>query len=323
MAAIRGAVTRARNRDSPAGGRMIGYARVSTEEQGTDPQCDALRDAGCAAIFEEHASGADRSRPVLARVLREIHPGETLVVVRLDRLARSVSHLLAVIEQLEAKGAYFRSLRDPIDTTTPQGLFSLQVLGAVAQLERALIAERTKAGLQSARLRGRVGGNPGLRAHDPEAVRKARAARDATHLNAVLGHLDEWLPTVRRMRPAQPWGDIVRVLNRVAGIPWTSERLRRTVRRLVAEKIVEPELLDPSPRKPAGDRLVVLVAGIASAAPERTLQQIASQLEGMRERTPRGGTRWHASSVRHLLHRAQRLGLLSTSVTFSHAGGQG
>jgi len=313
MAAIRTGAIRAKGQPPAAPGRLIGYARVSTDEQGTDPQLDELRDAGCLTIQEEHASGADRSRPVLARLLREIRPAETLVVVRLDRLARSVSHLLAVIEQLEAKGAHFRSLRDPIDTTTPQGMFSLQVLGAVAQLERALIAERTKAGLLSARLRGRVGGNPGLRARDPEAVRKARAARDAAHLNAVLAHLEEWLPIVRRMRPGQPWGDVVRVLNRTGGMVWTSERLRRTVRRLAAEKIVEPGLLDPSPRKPAGDRLVVLVAGIASAAPDRTLQQIASQLEGMRERTPRGGTRWHASSVRHLLQRAERLGLLGAA----------
>src|SRR5665647_2505378 len=130
-------------RKTAAPGRLIGYARVSTEEQGTDPQLDELRAAGCNAVLEEHASGADRSRPVLARLLREIRPGETLVVVRLDRLARSVSHLLAVIEQLEASGAHFRSLRDPIDTTTPQGMFSLQVLGAVAQPARALIAART------------------------------------------------------------------------------------------------------------------------------------------------------------------------------------
>jgi len=160
--------------------------------------------------------------PRLARLLREIAPGETVVVVRLDRLARSVSHLLAVIEQLDAKGAYFRSLRDPVDTATAQGMFSLQMLGAVAQLERALIAERTKAGLRSARLRGRVGGNPGLRARDPEAIRKARAARDAAHLNAVLARLDDWLPIVRRMRPGQPWGDVVRVLNRTAGMSWTT-----------------------------------------------------------------------------------------------------
>src|SRR6202790_869200 len=181
--------------------RLIGYGRVSTEEQGTDPQLDELRAAGCATVLEEHASGADRGRPVLARLLHEIRPGETLVVVRLDRLARSVSHLLAVIEQLEAAGAHFRSLRDPIDTTTPQGMFSLQVLGAVAQLERALIAERTKAGLNAARARGRVGGNPGLRARDPKAITAARAARNKVHMNGVLACLYEWLPTVRRLRP--------------------------------------------------------------------------------------------------------------------------
>src|SRR5882724_3803299 len=167
-------------------GRLIGYARVSTEEQGTDPQRDELRAAGCAAVLEEHASGADRSRPVLARLLREIRPDETLVVVRLDRLARSVGHLLAVIEQLEANGAHFRSLRDPIDTTTPQGMFSLQVLGAVAQLERALIAERTKSGLQAAKARGRLAGNSGLRARRPEAVRAVSAARGRAYLDELV-----------------------------------------------------------------------------------------------------------------------------------------
>ncbi len=293
----------------PAPGRLIGYARVSTEEQGTDPQLDELRAAGCATIFEEHASGADRSRPVLARLLAEIAPGDTLVVVRLDRLARSVSHLLVVIEQLEVGGTHFRSLHDPIDTRTPQGMFSLQVLGAVAQLERALIAERTRAGLKAARARGRTGGNPGLKARDPIAIRRMAAARDAAHLDGVLAQLDRWLPTVRRMRPAQPWGDVVRVLNGSQSTNWTVERQRRTVGRLVKEGLAEPELLGRARRMPGHDRLVRLVAGIKAAAPERTLQQIASQLEAMRERTPQGGTRWHPSSVRHLLGRAGHVGL--------------
>jgi DNA invertase Pin-like site-specific DNA recombinase len=303
----------AKTRKAAGSGRLIGYARVSTEEQGTDPQRDELHTAGCDTILEEHASGTDRSRPVLARLLREIHPGETLVVVRLDRLARSVSHLLAVIEQLEASGAHFRSLRDPIDTTTPQGMFSLQVLGAVAQLERALIAERTKAGLRAARSRGRVGGNPGLRTGDLEAIRKVRSSRAAAHLDGVLAQLDAWLPIVRRMRPDQPWGDVVRVLNRGGAASWTVERLRRTVRRLVSEGIVESHLLDRARRQRGDDRLVRLVAGIAAAAPDRTLQQIASQLEAMRERTPRGGTRWHPSSIRHLLARAEERGLAGRS----------
>jgi DNA invertase Pin-like site-specific DNA recombinase len=227
----------ANSRNAAVTGRLIGYARVSTEEQGTDPQLDELRGAGCDALREEHASGADRTRPVLASLLREIRPGETLV--------------LDVIEQLEAKGAHFRSLRDPIDTTTPQGMFSLQVLGAVAQLERALIAERTKAGLRAARSRGRVGGNPGLRAGNPDAIRKVRASRDAAHLDSILAQLDAWLPIVRRMRPAQPWGDVVRVLNRTAESTWTVERPRRTVRRLVSEGIVKAKLLDRAPRRTA------------------------------------------------------------------------
>ena len=293
--------------------RRIGYARVSTAEQATDAQGDELRAAGCDTVLEEHASGADRARPVLARLLRDIRPGETLVVVRLDRLARSVGHLLAVIEQLEARGAHFRSLHDPVDTATPQGMFSLQVLGAVAQLERALIAERTRAGLRAARDRGRLGGNPGLRAGDPAAIRKLRAGRDATHLHRLLAGLDAWLPTVRRLRPAQAWGDVVRVLNRTAARAWTVERLRRTVRRLVAEGLAEPALLGRAPAQQADQRLVRLVAGIATATPHHTLQRIAAQLEAMHERTPRGGTRWHPSSVRHLLLRAERLGWIPPS----------
>jgi DNA invertase Pin-like site-specific DNA recombinase len=289
--------------------RQIGYARVSTDSQDTDAQVDELRDAGCEKVLEERASGTDLGRPVLARLLRDIQPGETLVVVRLDRLARSVSHLLSVIKQLETSGAHFRSLHDPIDTTTPQGIFSVQVLGAVAQLERALISERTKAGLAAARSRGRIGGNPGLRAGDPEAIAKARANRDAAHLESVLAELDTWLPTVRRMRPEHPWGDVVRVLNSNHGADWTVERLRRTVAKLASEGLLESDLLQRARPQQGDDRLVRLIAGISAAAPDRTLQQIAAQLEAMNERTPRGGTRWHPSSVRHMLGKAESLGL--------------
>jgi hypothetical protein len=156
-----------------------------------------------------------------------------------------------------------------------------------------------------------VGGNPGLRARDPDAIRKLRSARDATHLDALLAGLDAWLPTVRRMRPDQSWDDVVRMLNRSgAGQSWTAQRLRRTVHRLATEGIVEAGLLGSAQRKPADDRLVALVAGIVLAAPAMTLQQVATQLEAMHERTPRGGTRWHPSSVRNLLQQAKRRGLL-------------
>ena len=100
------------------------------------------------------------------------------------------------------------------------------------------------------------------------------------------------------MRPDQPWGDVVRVLNHGQAATWTVERLRRTVRRLASEGIIEASLLDRAQPQQSDDRLVRLIAGIKAAAPDRTLQQIATQLEAMRERTPRGGTRWHPSSVK-------------------------
>ena len=155
---------------------LIGYARVSTDDQVTARQLDELRAAGCTEILEEHASGGDRSRPVLAQTLAKLRPGDTLVVVSLDRLARSLSHLLEVIEGLQGRGIFFRSLKDPVDTASPQGLFTLQVLGAAAQLERALIRERTKSGLRAAIARGKRVGNPGLRAGDPAALGKLAAA---------------------------------------------------------------------------------------------------------------------------------------------------
>jgi DNA invertase Pin-like site-specific DNA recombinase len=293
---------------NPAG-RRLGYARVSTEDQMTDAQTDELRAAGCGEIYQEHGSGASRARPELAQLMRDIGAGDVLVVVRLDRLARSVSHLLEVIERLEDKGAHFRSLRDPIDTSTPQGMFSLQVLGAVAQLERALISERTKAGIKAARARGKLPGNPGLRARDPAAIRKTAAARDRVFTGDIIASMDRWLPMVRRLRPAHPWDDVARLLNLENEQNWTKERLIRAVRRAVRERLADPDLLKPAPRKPPADRLMTLAASIALANPDLSLRAIGAQLEAMREKTPRGGRKWAASSVRHLLGQAAKLGL--------------
>ncbi|MGH6858738.1 MAG: recombinase family protein [Phyllobacterium sp.] len=290
--------------------RLLGYARVSTEDQLHDAQLIELKAAGCLAIYEEHGSGASRTRPVLARLMREIRPGDILVVVRLDRLARSVSHLLLVIEQLEEQGAHFRSLNDPIDTSTPQGMFSLQVLGAVAQLERALISERTKAGIKAAKARGKLPGNPGFRELRPDALEKASRARERSHLADLTTTMTSWLPVVQRMRPDHPWEDVARNLNRENGQKWSVDRLRRSVRRLVREGLADPGLIRPAPRRLPEDRLMSLITGIANANPDLTLRDIAAQLEAMYERTPRGSATWTASSVKHLLDRARKLGLV-------------
>ena len=292
---------------------LIGYARVSTEDQTPLPQSEALQKAGCAEIFEEHASGGDRARPVLARVLDRIGKGDTLVVVRIDRLARSLSHLLEVIERLEARGAFFRSLMDPIDTASPQGKFTLQVLGAAAEFERALIRERTKAGLASARAKGRVGGNPGLRARDPAALRKVRLARQDGYMERLGETAQDWVPQVRRLRPDMAWEDVLRIVN--APLPearrWSQSRLIRAVRAYVRDGFLPAEVLGRARRRDTDDRLPAIVAAIKGADPDITLQAICDRLEAMRERTPRGRTSWQPSSVKMLLDRAEKLGLLS------------
>lgn len=291
-------------------GRLIGYARVSTDDQATEAQEIELRSAGCDVIVQEHGSGASRARPALAKLTRDIAAGDTLIVVRLDRLARSVSHLLEVIEDLAAKGAHFRSLRDPIDTSTPQGMFSLQILGAVAQLERALISERTKAGIRAAKAKGKKPGNPGIRERRPEALAKMTAAQKAAYGDRVQATAGQWLPTVRRMRPDHTWDDIARVLKQ-RGLDWTPERLRRAVKWMVAERMADSALLRKSPPRLPEDRLMTLVAGIHSSNPALTLREIAAQLERLHERTPRGGSKWSPSSVKNLIDRASRSGLLA------------
>jgi DNA invertase Pin-like site-specific DNA recombinase len=285
-------------------GQVFAYARVSTDTQDLDPQKDELRKDGFDVLVVEKASGASRTRPELARLVRQMKAGDILKVVRIDRLARSVSHLLEVIETLEKKGAHFRSLRDPIDTTTPQGMFSLQVLGAVAQLERALISDRSKAGLASARARGRVGGNPGVRAGDPAAIAKIVKSMDETYVTRLIDGMETFMPTVRKLRPKKPWPDVAAAVSQATGTSWTIKRLRQSVRRLVSEGLVDRAIMGRSARsrRRRSDELAILVQGIALANPGMSLRAIAGQLEAMKLKSPAGNSIWSPTSVSHLLN---------------------
>lgn len=138
---------------------LIGYARVSTQEQDTALQLDALHRLGCSTIFQEKKSGASRrGREELARCLASLTRGDTLVVYKIDRIARSLFDLLDILRHLERVGATIKSVTEPLDTTNSMGVFMIQILGAVAQLERSMIRERSIAGQLAARERGRVPG---------------------------------------------------------------------------------------------------------------------------------------------------------------------
>ena len=138
----------------------VGYARVSTKEQTIDLQVDALTQAGCTKVYTEVISGARAERPILAQVLETLRAGDVLVIWKLDRLGRSLTHLLTIVTDLMTRQVGLKSLNDPIDTTTPQGRLIFNLFASLAEFEREVIRERTQAGLSAARARGRLGGRP-------------------------------------------------------------------------------------------------------------------------------------------------------------------
>jgi len=167
---------------------LVGYMRVSSDNdrQTTDLQRDALLSAGVDPrhLFEDKASGARADRPGLQQALDYVRPGDCLVVWKLDRLGRSLSHLLHIVTTLQAQRVAFRSLTEQMDTTTPQGAFLFSVFGALAQYERALTQERIRAGLEAARRRGKRGGRP--KAISPEKLEAILAALQAGASKASL-----------------------------------------------------------------------------------------------------------------------------------------
>ena len=158
-------------------GQLVGYARVSTADQTSALQIDALNAAGVSKLFEETASGARAGRPVLTAALDYMREGDTLVIWKLDRLARSLSQLIETVRALEARGIGIRSLTEAIDTTTANGRLMFNLFGALAEFERDVIRDRTRAGLDAARARGRKGGRPRKLAEKDLAI--ARALLDA------------------------------------------------------------------------------------------------------------------------------------------------
>jgi DNA invertase Pin-like site-specific DNA recombinase len=191
----------------PGAAALIGYARVSTHEQNPDLQLDALDRIGCARIFIEHASGAKTDRPELAAALDFLRAGDTLCVWRLDRLARSLPHLIEVVGQLAERDVGFKSLTESIDTTTAGGRLVFHIFGALAEFERELIRERTQAGLAAARTRGRKGGRrPVLTPSKRKAAAALIAVRDekgrAVHTYAeIAASLDVSRATIVRHAP--------------------------------------------------------------------------------------------------------------------------
>lgn len=166
--------------------RRIGYIRVSKDDQRLSLQLDAMRRARCDLIFPEHGvSGAKGKRPEFDKAMAALRPGDTLVVWKLDRMGRSLRHLVDVMQAIEARGAHFECITDAIDTSTAMGKFFFHVMAALAQLERELISERTRAGLEAARARGKRLGRP-KKGHRRIVVRVSKWRRQRSGLRPVF-----------------------------------------------------------------------------------------------------------------------------------------
>lgn len=179
---------------------LIGYARVSARDQNFDLQIEALTKAGCTKIFEDKISGSRDERPGLANMLQVLREGDTLVVWKLDRLCRSVKSLVDLVGALHKQGVQFKSLADTIDTSTPSGCFFFQIMASLAEMERELTIERTRAGLEVARQLGRKGGRKRLMTDSKiESAKKLLAngvpPRDvAKNLGVSVPTLYRWIP---------------------------------------------------------------------------------------------------------------------------------
>ncbi|MBA3948220.1 MAG: recombinase family protein [Herpetosiphonaceae bacterium] len=180
---------------------LVGYARVSTLDQKPALQTNALTSAGCERIFTETASGAQRDRPELKQTLAYLRSGDTLVVWKLDRLARSMHQLIETVEELQARGIELRSLTENIATATAGGRLVFHIFGALAEFERALIRERTRAGLEAARARGKKGGRPTTFGPKQLSAAKAMLADPAIRVEDVAAHLKVSPATLYRHLP--------------------------------------------------------------------------------------------------------------------------
>lgn len=216
---------------------MVGYARVSTLEQDPALQHDALTTAGAVRVFTDYASGATAARPQLIACLDFLRPGDTLAVWRIDRLGRSVADLTTIVNDLGARGIQFRSLTEAIDTTTVGGELVFHIFAAVAQMERRLISERTRAGLVAARARGRAGGRPTVMTSERITAAHAMRAQGMTliQIAATLG--------VGR-------SSLVRALAQTPGKP-ANTGPEQTVVELPAQMVVPAELDEPAAATPA------------------------------------------------------------------------
>lgn len=284
--------------------QLIGYARVSTADQNTDTQRDLLLAQGCELVFTDVASGGTRERPGLNDALEALRPGDTLLFTRLDRIARSLTNLLEIAKSVQDRGADFRALNDHFDISSSQGRLMMQMLGSFAEFERAIIKERTRAGMAAAKGRGAKIGNPAFHSRDPVQLALMRAQRADTILQRSRDALRPHLRLIRQLRPATPWKTVLAQIN--ANRP-EGDRLHMTtfkahLRRLARAGDIEAAVSGRAMGESA-DAALAMTRDRLLRDKQASFHDIATMLneEGLK---PSRANQWTADRLRRALKRA-------------------
>lgn len=235
--------------------QKVGYARVSTEAQDLETQRSALTRAGCTRIFADKRSGKNTDRPELKLMMKTVQPGDIIVVTRLDRLARSVSDLIKIAETLKNKSVQLCSLAEAIDTTTAGGSLLFHIMSAMAEFERALISERTKAKLQAIKDRNIKLGNTALQSNDPAVrdpvIKKLRQASERRFLAQIETSEAHWLSHVEFNRPEKAWKDVARIISATTPFKIDGPGIRRTALAYVKDGRLPASVLNRAPKNSA------------------------------------------------------------------------
>ena len=284
--------------------RIIGYARVSTGDQNTDPQRDLLLAQGCEHVFTDTASGGNRHRPGLNDALNSLRQGDTLLFTRLDRVARSLSHLLEIAKTVQDRGADFRAINDHFDLSSSQGRLMMQMLGSFAEFERAIIKERTAAGMAAAKARGAKIGNPAIRNKDPHQRILMQAQRSDTILQRSRMAVRPHLPLIRRLRPHTTWAAILAHINagKAPEEHMRLQTLKAHLGRLAKAGEVEASLADRDIGRTTATALAIAADRLRND-PKLSFESVANLLneEGLK---PARMNQWTADRLRRAMKRS-------------------
>jgi len=291
--------------------KLIGYIGNRIGAKNNHQQLEALNASGCETVFEEDTS-TSKMATQLDRAIEFMQQGDILVGYSLNDIARSLGDLRELVDKIRSRGCGLKILMPQIEATAHCDDVAFGIIVAIVDFQRGVVRERTRVGLRSARLQGRLGGNPLIIDRDPDTILRLKESKRADYLSSLQKSESVWQSTVIRVRvEGGTWSEALRSINAnlASDKHWTLPRLKRAVATYVAEGWIDSSVLEGTAPSQKPDLIAKVVASIIHTKQKLTLRQIGDELERLGHKPPRGTT-WAPSSVRHQIDIATKLGLI-------------